>query len=121
VRVEVARHGTRATPLPSAVDRAAYRIVQEALTNVLKHGTDGTASVTIDDAGDAIAIRVTNPVAAPRRWVARLGAPSALGSRMGVIGVRERAALLGGRAFVGPTADGRWLVDVTLPVSGPTS
>jgi signal transduction histidine kinase len=94
--------------LPVGVDLAGYRIVQESLTNALKHGT-GTASVTVDYGTDEVRLTVHNPVAAP-------GPLDHLGAGAGLIGMRERAALLRGRLDAGPAADARWRVVAALPV-----
>jgi signal transduction histidine kinase len=72
-------------PLGAAVDRAAYRILQESLTNALRHG-EGRARVTLAYGDDALAVSVANPAA-------RDGA-SAAGH--GIVGMRERATLVGG-------------------------
>ena len=94
--------------LPVGVDLAGYRIVQESLTNALKHGT-GTASVTVDYGTDEVRLTVHNPVAEP-------GPLDHLGAGAGLIGMRERAALLRGRLDAGPAADARWRVVAALPV-----
>lgn len=96
----------RASP---ALDAAAYRIVQESLTNAIKHAPGATLSLTMDAAPDrGIRIRVTNPlVAVPA------GVP---GGGHGIEGIRERAAAAGGTAWIGPH-DGAFLVDVSLPWS----
>lgn len=93
--------------LPVGVDLAGYRIVQESLTNALKHGT-GTASVTVDYAPDEVRLTVRNPVAAA-------GTLDHLGAGAGLIGMRERAALLRGHLKAGPTPDAHWHVHATLP------
>ncbi|MCO1597204.1 histidine kinase [Micromonospora sp. RHAY321] len=92
-------------PLPVGVDLAAYRIVQESLTNALKHGT-GEAELTIAYRPAEVVVTVENPV---RRSGA--GLP---GAGAGLIGMRERATLLAGRFSAGPH-DGRWQVRATLP------
>jgi signal transduction histidine kinase len=74
-------------PLPPSVSWAAYRILQEALTNAARHGT-GSADVAVTYRPDAVEITVTNPTA-PN------GATP--GGAHGIVGMRERAALLGGR------------------------
>jgi signal transduction histidine kinase len=111
--VTVARRGADLAELPQAVDQAAYRIVQEALTNALKHGSHGEAGLELTRSANGLDIRVTNPIredpAAPTRAVQR-------GSGLGVTGILERASLFGGRADAGPTADGTWRVDVHLPL-----
>jgi signal transduction histidine kinase len=94
--------GERRALTPS-VDRAAYRIVQEALTNAARHG-DGRAEVTLAYDPDAVAITVTNPATTAQN-----------GDGHGIIGMRERAALLGGTLDAGAT-DGRFEVHVRLPL-----
>jgi signal transduction histidine kinase len=82
--VEVLVDGSR-RPLGPAVDQAAYRILQESLTNALRHG-NGSAEVALSYTGDALEIDVTNPSRGDR--------PAAGGH--GIVGMRERASLLGG-------------------------
>ncbi|WFE52457.1 histidine kinase [Micromonospora sp. WMMD1155] len=94
------------SPLPVGVDLAAYRIVQESLTNALKHGT-GEADLTIAYRPAEVVLTVENPV---RRDGA--GLP---GAGAGLIGMRERATLLAGRFSAGPH-DGRWQVRAALPI-----
>jgi signal transduction histidine kinase len=74
-------------PLPAAVDQAAYGIAREALTNAARHGT-GTATVELEHAAGALRLTVTNPT--PPGWVPARDAH-------GLVGIRERAALAGGR------------------------
>jgi signal transduction histidine kinase len=96
-------------PLPAEVDRAAYRIVQEALTNVRKHaGAGATASISVDYLPTALhlAIRNEGPAVEPAE------APSGEGT--GIAGMRERAQSLGGSVEAGPV-DGGFLVSVLLP------
>lgn len=90
--------------LPAGTDRAAYRIVQEALTNAARHG-EGRAEVEIDHRDDALEVTVTNP--------AGNGTP---GDGHGIIGMRERAALLGG-SLTAAGHDGRFEVRARLPLS----
>jgi signal transduction histidine kinase len=92
-------------PLPASVDQAAYRIVQEALTNAARHG-DGPAEVQLAFEAGALAVTVTNPLR-------RDGAVSA-GNGHGVAGMHERAALLGGTLRAG-ASDGRFEVRARLP------
>jgi signal transduction histidine kinase len=73
--------------LPPSLAWAGYRILQEALTNAARHGT-GTADVAVRSAPDAVEITVTNPTA--------LGRPPPGGGGHGIVGMRERAHLLGG-------------------------
>ncbi|MFH8348593.1 sensor histidine kinase [Streptomyces sp. NPDC018045] len=101
--------------LPAPVELAAYRIVQESLTNALKHAAPGEVAVRIAHGpGDPLTLRVTSP------FGDRPG-PRAPGSGAGLIGMRERVALLGGRFEAGPEdgggpGDGKvWRVRATLP------
>jgi signal transduction histidine kinase len=94
----------QARPLPAAVSREAYRIVQESLTNAAKYG-DGTAALRVVVA-DEVVIEVTNPVAGRAR--------PGTGGR-GLAGIRERIRLLGGTLTAG-AEDGTWRVAVRIPV-----
>ncbi|GAA5057520.1 signal transduction histidine kinase [Thermocatellispora tengchongensis] len=95
--------------LPAAVDLAGYRIVQEALTNVLKHGDGREASVIVEYRERSVVVAVANPVR-------RAGAPGELpGAGAGIVGMRERAALVGGTLEAGPCSDG-WRVRGELPL-----
>lgn len=85
LRIETDVQGDRDT-VPRSVSWAAYRILQEALTNAARHGR-GSADVRVCFGGEAVEIRVTNPTNA---------ATVSPGSGHGVIGMRERAILLGG-------------------------
>ena len=105
--------GTRPPTLDGEVDRAAYRIVQEALTNAVKHGSGGTASIDIEYGWDALRLLARNP--APREPESG-GQVRATG--LGLVGMRERAEMVGGEVIAGPTADGHWIVDARLPVPG---
>jgi signal transduction histidine kinase len=99
------RGTTRAVPV--VTDLAAYRIVQEALTNAHRYG-DGEASLTIEYGPAAIAIEVTNAIV-PFRVSTRAG------SGFGLLGMRERAAAAHGSLTTGPTGDGRYRVHAVLP------
>jgi signal transduction histidine kinase len=99
VRVDGARR-----QLPPVTDQAAYRILQEALTNAARHGR-GSAAVEIGYGPKALEVEVTNPVAA---------AQAAPGGGNGLVGMRERAQLLGGSLETG-ARDGRFRVRALLP------
>jgi signal transduction histidine kinase len=109
------RHSGEPVSLEPGVDLAAYRIVQEALTNVTKHTPRGTAA-TVDVAwtGQALSLRIANPAPAS-------GRPAAAGLTCGygLLGIRERAALAGGDLSAGHTADGGFEVCATLPTTTP--
>ncbi|MER5179266.1 histidine kinase [Streptomyces sp. NPDC002896] len=96
---------------PQTVQRAIYRTVQEALTNVRKHAPGATATVRIAHEDGAVRVTVTNT--APTRPPFPL--PSA---RYGLVGLRQRAALLGGTVTSGPTADGGYELRLELPAEG---
>jgi signal transduction histidine kinase len=94
--------------VPAAVDRTAYRIVQESLTNVTRHAAAATASVRIDYRPDAVAIQVDDDgTAAPA------GAPVA---GVGLVGMRERVTALGGHLRAEPRSEGGFTVQAELPV-----
>lgn len=102
--------------LPGAVALAVRRIVGEALTNVLRHapGTGGVA-LTVGRTPDAVTVEVLDD--GPRAGATRTPTP---GAGRGLVGVRERAEILGGTSAAGPRPDGGWRVAVTLPVgTGP--
>ncbi|MFD5033543.1 sensor histidine kinase [Streptomyces sp. NPDC058405] len=99
--------------LPTPVELAAYRIVQESLTNALKHAAPGPVAVELDCSEEALTVRIGSP------FGDRSG-PRAPGSGAGLVGMRERAALLDGVFEAGPagTGDGGtiWQVRAELPV-----
>lgn len=96
--------------LPASVDVSAYRIVQEALTNTMKHAGQGAcAQVLITYGKDALTIDVSD------NGTAEAG-PPADGVGNGLRGMRERAALLGGSLFTGPGPDGGFVVRASLPI-----
>jgi signal transduction histidine kinase len=107
LEVAVSVHG-RPVPLAPGLDVSAYRIVQEALTNVLRHAGDTTATVEIRYRPDEVDIEISDR--------GRGGDPSPGGN--GLIGMRERAALLGGRLEAGPRADGGFAVAARIPLEG---
>ena len=96
--------------LPKVVDTAGYRIVQESLTNVLRHSGAREADVTVTYTPEEVRLTVTNPVTAPP-VAARDGG-------LGIPGMRQRALSLGGTFSAGPTGDGRFEVRASLPIGG---
>ena len=110
-------------PIPAELDRAAYRIVQEALTNVRRHaGPDATATITIGYGRDALTLRVEDTgdgrTASTPDGTDDDGAPhDNLGT--GIPGMRERAQALGGALSAGPRVGGGFLVEATLPLTEP--
>lgn len=98
--------------LPAAVDATGYRIVQEALTNVLRHVGPTSARVRVTHRDDAVVIEIENDEA--RGPIRADGAGS--GSGNGLRGMRERAAAIGGSLEAGPVDGGGWRVAASLPV-----
>jgi signal transduction histidine kinase len=99
------------SPLPAGVDLSAYRIVQEALTNVVKHAGPARAQVVVSYHDHEVTLEVTDDgsgVGAPTDGQARVG--------HGLIGMRERVAAFGGDLEVGPQPDGGFRVAARLPV-----
>ncbi|MER7751307.1 histidine kinase [Kitasatospora sp. NPDC097643] len=99
-------HGERGE-LPVPVGLAAYRIVQESLTNALKHAGPGQVTLRLDYGPEDLSIVVDSPY----RGDAGRGLP---GARAGLVGMAERAGLLGGSFDAGPR-DGHWSVRAVLP------
>jgi signal transduction histidine kinase len=104
--VDLRRTGD-AVPLLPAVDLSAYRIAQEALTNVLKHAGHARVRVTLDYRDDGLHLGVVNdgPPVTP-----------AAGGGQGLIGMRERVMLFGGELAAGPRDEGGFSVRARLPV-----
>ncbi len=94
--------------VPGPVSREGYRILQESLTNVLRHAGAVPVRVRIAVVKERLELEVANPL---------LPSPRGPGGGSGLRGVRERAALLGGRAVTGPDR-GEWRVHASLPLDG---
>ncbi len=107
-RVDVRVDGALDT-LPREVSGEAYRMVQEALTNALRHAGPVPIRLCVRVDGRELRLVVENPVPVP--------VPAGPGAGSGVRGLRDRAAVLGGTALVGPAGED-WRVEVTLPVGG---
>jgi signal transduction histidine kinase len=108
--VELALEG-EPVPLPPAIDLSAYRIVQEALTNVIKHAGAARALVTVRYLDDELKLEVADDGAGPP-----VGAAN--GSGLGIVGMRERVEAHGGRLHAGAGTDGGFLVRASLPLDG---
>ena len=99
-------------PLPAAVEATAYRIVQESLTNAVKHAPGAPVAVHVRYAEQALEVEVADGGGDD--------GPARRGSGFGLVGIRERAALFDGRVTAGPRDDGPgWRVRVVLPVPEP--
>jgi signal transduction histidine kinase len=94
-------------PLPPEVGQAAYRIVQEALTNVSRHAEGACATVLLRYSPRTLSIQVDNDGA---------GAAAGSGSGLGLIGMRERVSALGGRLQAGPQDNGGFQVHAEIPL-----
>jgi signal transduction histidine kinase len=99
-------------PLSPGVELSAFRIVQEAFSNAMRHAPGAAVRVEIGYQPDGLAIRVANT--APDKH-----APPSQGVGHGLLGMRERATMLGGDLAVGPTPDGGYEVIATLPTNAP--
>jgi signal transduction histidine kinase len=97
-------------PLPGSVDVAAYRIVQEALTNVVRHAGPARAAVTLTYADDGLTVQVDDDGRTPVRR-------ESTGGR-GILGMRERVSALGGRIEAGLRPEGGFRVRAWLPLDG---
>jgi signal transduction histidine kinase len=103
----------RTNELPPPISGAAYRTIQEALTNVRKHARSAPASVLVRAEEQSLLVEVRNT--APEHSPEAAALPS---GGHGLVGLRERAALLGGTCQATPTDDGGFLVRVRLPLPG---
>jgi len=111
LQVDLRVEGARA-PLSPGVDLSAYRIVQEALTNVVKHAGAATVEVTVRYARDCVQVEVCDD-----------GRPQEVASAggNGLIGMRERVAMLGGEFRAGARQNGGFAVFARLPIAGPAA
>ncbi|WP_409492282.1 sensor histidine kinase [Amycolatopsis sp. cmx-11-12] len=109
--IETRRTGIAPEGIDTAVQRTIYRTIQEALTNVRKHAPGSTATVDIAHDGAELTVTVSNtPATRPT-----LALPSA---RHGLLGLRERAALLGGTVVTDAAPDGGFRLRLRLPITG---
>ncbi|WUH98031.1 sensor histidine kinase [Spirillospora sp. NBC_00431] len=103
VRVDVRWKGER-RPLPPDVDQSAYRIVQEAVTNVVRHAGTSECQVTVRYGAEELSIEVDDD-----------GHGGVVGAGYGIIGMRERVGLLRGEFAAGPRPDGGFRVSARIP------
>ncbi|MGV9776923.1 sensor histidine kinase [Streptosporangium sp. NPDC003464] len=103
LRTELVIYGTPRPPAAGA-DLAAYRIVQEALTNAVKHAATRSATIEVTHGADGVRLRVSNP-----------GPVAARGTGQGIPGMVERARLYGGTVSAEPTSPDGWQVEAWLP------
>jgi signal transduction histidine kinase len=102
----------KVTPLPQGVDLCAYRILQEALTNVRRHAPGAATEVRLEYTPDELRLRVRDH--GP-------GASSPDNDGLGLLGMRERAIMVGGTLTTGPAEGGGFAVDAVLPIAGAAS
>ena len=105
VRIDVRREGVSAA-MPTPVQAAAYRIVQESLSNVVKHAHPAHTTVTLRQEPEALVVDVRDDGAGPGR---------AQGPGHDLRGMRERVEELGDTLVAGPGADGGWQITARLP------
>jgi signal transduction histidine kinase len=108
--VEITIEGDQ-VPLPRSLDQSAYRIIQEALTNALRHAGDTIAHVAVRYRADRLELEVANDSHGNRRPADHTG-----GGR-GLIGIQERVALFGGELEAGPRAGGGFVVRCGFPLT----
>ncbi|MDG4824700.1 sensor histidine kinase [Asanoa sp. WMMD1127] len=112
LRVAVDRSGAPARPVPPDVELSAYRIVQESLTNSLRHGGARRADVRLRFSAAELRVEIVDDGRPGAGVTARRGG----GDGHGLTGMRERARLLGGTLDAGPLADGGFQVSARLPL-----
>jgi signal transduction histidine kinase len=121
LRVAVDVRGERRA-VPKTVDLAAYRVVQESLTNALRHAAGASVRVEVEYGPDYVEVRVTDDGGVSTEVDAPPDAPSTValttGTGNGLAGMAERVALFGGEFSAGPRADGGFAVTAHLPVAG---
>jgi signal transduction histidine kinase len=108
VEVELVERGER-RPLPSGIELTVYRLVQEALTNTVKHAAEASVRVLVEYAGDSVRVEVTDSGG-------RSGASAPTGSGRGLIGLRERLSVYGGTLEAGPRLTGGYRVRAWIPL-----
>jgi signal transduction histidine kinase len=113
--VEVKVEG-QPVPLPPSIDLSAYRIIQEALTNVVKHAGQASAAVRILYGSNDLELEIIDT----GQGAGDGGEESMRGGR-GLIGMKERVGLFGGDITAGPRPEGGFRVHARLPLGGPTS
>jgi signal transduction histidine kinase len=110
VRVDVRFSGEQ-RPLPADIDLSAYRIVQEALTNVVRHAGTGHCRVAIDYGDEELSVEVVDD--------GRGATETGLAHGFGLVGMRERVGLLHGQLSAGPRPEGGFRVAARLPLPKP--
>jgi signal transduction histidine kinase len=112
-RAEISVHGVP-RDLSATIELSAYRIVQEALTHARRHAPGARVQVELTYLPDRLAVRVHDDGASAPTMILD---PNDLGGGHGLVGMRERATILGGRFSAGPATEGGFMVEAELPVS----
>lgn len=124
--VDVDANAPAAVAIPSAIGSAVYRILQESITNVIRHVGPTRVTVALNYGADTVEIRVTDDgrrkdsgkqAAGPHPSGGRNGASGAAGPGRGILGMRERCQLLGGELDAGPLPGGGFAVTARLPLA----
>ncbi len=108
--MDVALHHPVEFDMDPVICRAAYRIVQEGLTNAGKHAPGASVGICLESRDDGVVVRVRNGAGRP--------VDDAPGGGYGLVGLRERVRTLGGRLRAEPRLDGGFDVEAVLPVPG---
>jgi signal transduction histidine kinase len=109
-------------PLPAGVDLSAYRIIQEALSNAMRHSPGAAVQVKLYYGDAALVVEVRNDRCPPgMRPGPDPDGAAGEGGGHGIIGMRERATMLGGHLQAGPTERGEFLVTAALPLDSATA
>jgi signal transduction histidine kinase len=111
VPVALTMTGRAAEELPAGIDLAAYRVVQEALTNAMKHAAGAQVAISVERALDHLRLEITDTGGD------RTVTP---GGGRGLIGLRERLAVYGGTLTAGPLLTGGYRLTAVLPIGGQT-
>jgi signal transduction histidine kinase len=115
VRVDVRWQGER-RPLPPDIDLAAYRIVQESVTNVVRHAGVRSCQVLITRDDETLAVEIADRGRGRGGSTTGTGCGGAAGTGCGLAGMRERVALLRGEFSAAPQPEGGFLVTARLPL-----
>ncbi|MFC5663763.1 sensor histidine kinase [Kitasatospora misakiensis] len=115
--VSLVRDGER-RPLSASAGHAAYRVVQEALTNAHKHAPSAPITVALRYEPDALVVEVVNLAAPEPAGVRPGGAAAVVSGGQGLTGLRERARLVGGMVHTGPTPEAGFRLAAVLPYRG---
>jgi signal transduction histidine kinase len=103
--------------LSPGLDLAVFRVIQEALTNVIKHAGKPPTSVSVNYSDDQLVVEVADT----GRPILAAAPPVPAGARRGLVGLRERIAIYGGVLDAGPRSGGGWIVRARFPVDADPS